>query len=162
MTRVYISIGSNIEPRRNIVAAIAALREKFSPITASPVYESSPVGFEGNDFLNLVVAFDTPCPLEDVKNTLAAMEKQFGRKDSDKGFCSRTLDLDLLLYGNMIRHDDQFDLPRAEISEHAFVLKPLSDIAPNLKHPETGQTLAQMWLEFSSPGRLRPMPLPLD
>ena len=162
MTRVYISIGSNIEPRRNIVAAIAALREKFSPITVSPVYESSPVGFQGDDFLNLVVAFDTPLSLEEVKNTLMAMEKQFGRKNSDKGFRSRTLDLDLLLYDSVVRHDNRFDLPRAEISQHAFVLKPLSDLAPDLKHPETGQTLAQMWRELSSPVMLRPLPLQLD
>lgn len=162
MARVYVSIGSNIEPRQNIVAAVAVMRKEFESITISPVYASAPIGFQGHDFLNLVIAIDTPLSLEDVKHTLMAMERQFGRKTDDKGFQPRTLDLDLLLYDNMIRHDDQFDLPRAEISQYAFVLKPLNDIAPDLVHPESGQSIAQMWQEFSDPEVLRPFPLDLD
>lgn len=162
MARIYVSIGSNIEPRQNIVAAIVEMRKDFESITISPVYASAPIGFQGNDFLNLVIAIDTPLSLEEVRKALMAMEKQFGRKPDDKGFQSRTLDLDLLLYDNLIRHDDQFDLPRAEISQYAFVLKPLSDIAPDLKHPESGQTIVQMWQEFSNSEVLRPFPLDLS
>ena len=91
-----------------------------------------------------------------------ALERQFGRKDNHKGFQSRTLDLDLLLYEDVIRHDARFDLPRAEIEQHAFVLKPLSDLAPDRMHPEVGKILSVMWQNFTNDELLTPYVLALD
>ncbi len=162
MARVYVSIGSNIDPQENIVGAVRALRKQYRCIRFSPVYRSAAIGFEGEEFLNLVTGIDTSLLLEEIKTGLMALERRFGRKDSHKGFQSRTLDLDLLLYDDVIRHDAQFDLPRAEIEQHAFVLKPLSDIAPDSVHPETGKTLSEMWQNFTDDGSLQPFPLNLD
>lgn len=162
MARVYISIGSNIDPQQNIVSAVEVLRQQHNTILLSPVYQSAAVGFEGDEFLNLVAGIDTPLTLEEIKKGLMALEKKFGRKDSHKGFQSRTLDLDLLLYNDVVRHDDQFDLPRAEIKQYAFVLKPLSDIAPDTLHPESGQSLSEMWRDFTDNGSLKIFPLDFD
>lgn len=162
MARVYVSIGSNIDPQENIVSAVRILRQQYKPIELSPVYRSAAVGFEGDDFLNLATGFDTSQTLEEIKKGLVTLERQFGRKHSHKGFQSRTLDLDLLLYDDAIRHDNQFDLPRAEIEQYAFVLKPLSDIAPDKLHPEFGQTLGEMWHNFTGNGSLQTFPLDLD
>lgn len=162
MAQVYVSIGSNIEPEKNIVGAVRALRQQYRSVVLSPVYQSAAVGFKGGDFLNLVAEIDTSLTLEQIKSALLALEKQFGRNNSHKGFQSRTLDLDLLLYDDVIRHDAEFDLPRAEIEQHAFVLKPLSDLAPDKKHPEVGKILSVMWRDFSDDGLLTPYALALD
>ncbi len=161
MAIVYVSIGSNIDPQENIVGAVRALREQYPSIRFSPVYRSAAVGFEGEEFLNLVAGIDTSLSLEEIKAGLITLERRFGRKDSHKGFQSRTLDLDLLLYEDVIRHDAHFDLPRAEIEQHAFVLKPLSDIAPDSVHPEAGKTLSEMWQNFTDDGSLQEFPLDL-
>ncbi|MFV1997189.1 MAG: 2-amino-4-hydroxy-6-hydroxymethyldihydropteridine diphosphokinase [Acidiferrobacterales bacterium] len=162
MAQVYVSIGSNIDPQINIVNAVKTLRQQYNTILLSPVYRSAAVGFEGDEFLNLVAGIDTAQTLEEIKKGLMALERQFGRKDSHKGFQSRTLDLDLLLYNDVVRHDDQFDLPRAEIEQYAFVLRPLSDIAPDRLHPESGRTLGEMWHNFTGSGSLQTFPLDLD
>jgi 2-amino-4-hydroxy-6-hydroxymethyldihydropteridine diphosphokinase len=162
MARIYVSIGSNIEPQKNIGNAVKILRQQYNTILLSPVYRSAAVGFEGDEFLNLVAGIDTQLNLEEIKKGLTALERQFGRKDNHKGFQSRTLDLDLLLFNDVIRHDDQFDLPRAEIEQYAFVLKPLSDIAPDKIHPESGQSLSTMWRNFTDNGSLKIFPLDLD
>lgn len=157
MARVYVSIGSNIEPEKNIVGAVKTMRQRYPSMTLSPVYRSAAVGFDGEDFLNLVAEIETENSLAQIKSELMDVEKTFGRKTSDKGFQSRTLDLDLLLYDDVIRHDAEFDLPRAEISHYAFVLKPLSDIAPDKVHPETGILLSEMWRNFTDKGLLSPI-----
>ncbi len=145
MPRVYLSIGSNIARERNLRSAMTALRREFGVLTVSPVYESRAVGFEGADFYNLVIGFDTDLPVDEVNAVLRGIEDAHGRfRGSDK-FSSRTLDLDVLLYGELIDHTPPRDIPRGEIRRHAFVLKPLSDIAGSLRHPETGETFSEMW-----------------
>ena len=147
MTQVYISIGSNQQPEHHIKQALALLEDAFAPIQKSPVYESVAVGFDGKNFLNLVVGFDTDMPLPDLDHVLDEIEQQCGRVRNQQRFAPRSMDLDLLLYGDMIRHDDERDIPRREISRYAFVLKPLADIAPLAVHPETGRTFSEMWEE---------------
>jgi 2-amino-4-hydroxy-6-hydroxymethyldihydropteridine diphosphokinase len=154
MPRVYVSIGSNVEREKNIRGALAALRERFGTVTASRVYECPAVGFDGADFYNLVAAFDTDESVEAVHAALAAMETAHGRTRSGPRFSPRTLDLDILLYGDLVRHDSDLDIPRDDIGKYAFVLGPLAEIAPALAHPETGVTLAEMWRRFAGPRRL--------
>lgn len=148
MARAYVSLGSNIERERNIHAAVQALREHFGALALSPVYESRPIGFEGENFYNLVAAIDTRETPEAVVAALHAIEQRLGRQRGTTRYTSRTIDLDLLLYEDLVREDPGLRLPRSEILEYACVLQPLADLAPHRRHPLTGVTYASMWAQF--------------
>jgi len=150
MARIYISIGSNIERERHIRAALTALRAQFANLRCSSVYESEPVGFQGDNFLNAVVACDTEKSVHDVARCLAEIEAQHGRARVSTRFAARTLDLDLLLYDALVVHERDIKLPRAEILVNAFVLRPLAEIAPDARHPVVGKTYAELWRDFPS------------
>ena len=145
MTQVYLSVGSNQEPRKHVPMALDAITELFSPVELSPVYESVAVGFEGDNFFNLVAGFDTELPLTELDERLDQIEQDCGRKRGEERFTSRTMDLDLLVYGDHVCHDDHWDLPRGEITRNAFVLKPLAELAPDFVHPELGLSFLQLW-----------------
>ncbi len=135
MTRVYLSFGSNIDRERNIRSGLDALAQHFPQLVLSPVYESAAVGFDGEAFLNLVVAIDTDLSVGELSALLRAIEADHGRTRGEKKFASRTLDIDILTYGDAVGVIDAVELPRDEILKHAFVLKPLADMAPEEKHP---------------------------
>jgi 2-amino-4-hydroxy-6-hydroxymethyldihydropteridine diphosphokinase len=162
MARVYVSIGSNIEREKNVRGAVRALKQRFGKLAFSRVYESRAEGFDGDDFYNLVAAFDTGEPVESVRRTLAGIETAHGRVRNGPRFGPRTLDLDILLYGDLVRHDADFDIPRGEIAHRAYVLGPLAEIAPALAHPETGVSFRELWRAFSGPKDLHPVELSLD
>ena len=147
MTQVYISIGSNIDREQMIRSCIASLEEIFGELVKSSVYESISVGFEGDNFYNLVVGFSADEPV-DLVNKLRDIEQAHGRTREEKKYASRTLDLDLLLFGNQDLHERGYDVPREEISRYAFVLGPLAELIPDEFHPTTGLTFADMWSEF--------------
>lgn len=155
MPRVFVSIGSNIEPEKNIRGAVRALRDAYGALTLSRVYESASQGFSGDNFHNLVAAFDSTESIQAVKAQLATIETAHGRTRGDRRLASRTLDLDLLLYDDAVIHRAGLDLPRADIQEYAFVLAPLAEIAPDLRHPETGESYKEMWEKFSDAPPLR-------
>jgi 2-amino-4-hydroxy-6-hydroxymethyldihydropteridine diphosphokinase len=160
---VFVSVGSNIDRRRNILSALDSLTSEFGELLVSPIYESEAVGFQGENFYNLVVAFNTDLCLDDLVARLHDIEYAHGRSRSDRKFAPRTLDLDLLTYGARVDHQSPHDVPRHEITEYAFVLRPLSEIAGETVHPETGQTYAQMWQAFNDGGqRLWRVELPRD
>ncbi|KPK56708.1 MAG: 2-amino-4-hydroxy-6-hydroxymethyldihydropteridine pyrophosphokinase [Thiotrichales bacterium SG8_50] len=148
MARVYVSIGSNIDPHQHIRGAVATLRTRFGQLALSPVYESEAVGFHGANFLNLVVAFDSDQAPQRIVDELHDIEDQHGRRRDGPQFSSRTLDLDLLLYDDLVLSDGGLELPRAEITSNAFVLRPLADLAPGLPHPQLGHSMAQLWDGF--------------
>jgi len=148
MARIYISVGSNIAREENIAKSVYALNNTFKNITKSSVYESKAVGFNGDNFYNLVVAADTDQDVPSVRQYLQKIEKQQGRLRTQARFTSRTLDLDLLLYDTQIINQEGVEIPRAEITEYAFVLKPLAEIAPNEKHPVMGVTYKALWEQF--------------
>jgi len=125
--------------------ALAAIKSEFSPVAVSPVYESVAVGFDGENFLNLVLGFDTGLSLSELADKLDQIEQSCGRKRDEERFTSRTMDLDLLTYGDLLRHDDEYDIPRNEITRYAFVLKPLSQLAPDYVHPELGVSFSRLW-----------------
>lgn len=147
MARVYVGIGSNIDREAMTRSSVKRLRDCFGELTLSPVYESEAVGFEGENFYNLVAAFDTDLSVYDVDATLTMIENEHGRDQQQPRFTARTLDLDLLLYDDLIQHAQGINLPRADIEEYAFVLYPLADIASNTLHPELGKTFHEMKYE---------------
>jgi 2-amino-4-hydroxy-6-hydroxymethyldihydropteridine diphosphokinase len=144
MTRVYVSIGSNVEPERHVAYALDALRERFGAVDASPVYRAAAVGFEGEDFLNLVAAFDTALDVEAVDVALDAIETAGGRDRSAGRFAPRTLDLDLLLFGDAVIERGSIRVPRREIIDYAFMLKPLADLAGDMTHPVNGRRFREL------------------
>lgn len=153
MARIYISIGSNIDRERHIRAGVAELRKAFDERQLSTVYESAAVGFAGDAFYNLVAAADTDKTVDEVVDTLHAIEDRHGRTRSGPRFSARTLDMDLLLYDDLIQNGEGYRLPREEILYNAFVLGPLAEIAPERVHPETGQSCQAMWAAFDQAGQ---------
>lgn len=148
MPRVYVGIGSNIEREANIRSAVQRLTEHHGPLALSSVYESPSVGFAGENFYNLVAGFDTDTPVGRLIDGLHDIEQAHGRVRSGQRYEPRTLDLDVLLYGDLVRHDQRVDIPRREILEYAFVLQPLAEIAPGLIHPETHRSMTAHWNEL--------------
>lgn len=144
MAQIFISIGSNINKAHNIRQGIASLAEILDNFVVSSVFESESVGFDGSNFYNLVCGGTTPLPVEKVTELLRQIEVENGRDRSAKKFSSRTLDLDLLTYDQLVI-DSPAQLPREEIDKNAFVLWPLAEIAPNEIHPVLNQRYQQLW-----------------
>lgn len=145
MTRVYLSLGSNIRRHLHITAALDALAREFGELAISTVYESEAVGFAGSDFFNLVVGVDTELGIAELSNCLKAIEDANGRNRSGPKFSPRTLDIDILTYGNFVGTEAGVKLPREEITQNAFVLLPLTELAPDAHHPVLGQSYIALW-----------------
>lgn len=148
MTCGYISIGSNIDKERNITAGLAALKQEFGELQLSSLYESEPVGFVGDAFYNLVVAFESKRDVYQVAEKLRQIEVDHGRPAEAKKFSARTLDLDLILYGDLIVNDAKLQIPRIDIERYAFVLEPLAEIASDLNHPVLKISYAALWQQM--------------
>ncbi|MCK5889195.1 MAG: 2-amino-4-hydroxy-6-hydroxymethyldihydropteridine diphosphokinase [Methylococcales bacterium] len=148
MTTGFISIGSNIDKEIHIPSSIAALEKQFDHIIISSTYQTEAVGFEGDDFHNLIVQFDSSLDAKSVAKLLRLIELDHGRTRDSRKYAARTLDLDLVLYGDQIIDDGRLQIPRDEIERYAFVLEPLAEIAPDLLHPISHQRYAQLWQDY--------------
>ena len=148
MVTVVVSVGSNIERDKNLRLGVAALRAEYGELQLSSVYQSRAVGFDGDDFYNMVLSFETDQPVEQVAATLREVEERYGRVRNCAKFSSRTLDLDILLYGDEDLRSQGMDIPRAEIDKHAHVLQPLSEIAPLRLHPLSKVSYQQLWQQL--------------
>ncbi|WOH39394.1 2-amino-4-hydroxy-6-hydroxymethyldihydropteridine diphosphokinase [Thalassotalea fonticola] len=147
MAEVYISIGSNIDRDVQIVVAVNALKVEFGKVELSSVYECAPVGFIGDDFYNLVAKVETDKSPAYIGELLKQLEKQQGRVDFSKKFSARKMDLDILLYNDLVM-DNPVQIPRDEIPKNAYVLEPLAELAPNMVHPLLKITYQEMWQSF--------------
>jgi 2-amino-4-hydroxy-6-hydroxymethyldihydropteridine diphosphokinase len=142
MPEVFVGLGSNIEPTTNLRWVLRELGAHFGPLRCSSVYRSPAFGFEGPDFLNMVVGFDVETEVEAVEATLSGLENARGRSRAGRTG-SRSIDLDLLTFGQRV--DAASRLPREDVLRYPFVLAPLAELAPRLRHPVTGEAVADAW-----------------
>ena len=149
MQQVFVSIGSNIDPRNNIEEARIILGNLFD-CTFSGLYETRAEGFEGNDFINSVVGFQTDLQLIELRDKLKQIEKKMGRTEIQKGMSDRILDLDIILYGDQVIEDDDFDIPSKDIENYLFVLEPLAEIAGARHHPILNNTYSEMLIDLKA------------
>lgn len=154
MAQVYVSIGSNQDRARYIRASLDALTERFGELRLSSVYESEAVGFDGDNFYNLVAGFSTDLPVGELSRLLKSIEDDNGRCRKGPKFSGRTLDIDILTYDELIGVHEGVQLPRDEILKNAFVLLPLAEIAPEVKHPEVEQTYQTLWRGYEGGQKL--------
>ncbi|MBU2223940.1 MAG: 2-amino-4-hydroxy-6-hydroxymethyldihydropteridine diphosphokinase [Gammaproteobacteria bacterium] len=147
MALIYISVGSNTNREYYIRMAEQELKAVFGELSLSSVYESDAVGFRGDAFYNMVIGAHTNLSVAECVAVFKAIEDKYGRVRGEEKFCGRTLDLDLLTYDNLVCNEP-VELPRAEIVENAFVLWPLAEIAPDLRHPVLQQTYQQLWQQY--------------
>ena len=141
----YLSLGSNVEPVRHLRDALIALRERFGAVVVSPAYRTGAVGFAGADFVNCAAIIDSDLQPQALNDWLHALEDAHGRDRSGPRFSDRTLDIDIVLFGDRVLHGEgNLQLPRPELA-HAFVLHPLADIAPEIIVPGKGRTLGELW-----------------
>ena len=148
MRRVYVAAGSNVQPRPNLQLAMRLLRNEFDDLVVSRAYSNIAIGFEGEDFINLVVGFTTALELPELLQTLHRVETACGRPRDAAKWAPRSMDLDLLLYGEVVGQFPGAQLPRPDLLRRAFMLGPLSEIAPNVRHPTEALTIAQLWAAF--------------
>ena len=145
MSTAWLSLGSNVDAEVHLPAAAAALRARFGDVVFSPVYRTPSVGFDGPDFLNAAAAIETDLDPFALNQWLHALEDAQGRVRGGERFSSRTLDIDIVFYDELVlKGPGNLELPRPEL-RHAFVLKPLADISPGYCVPTTGQSLAALW-----------------
>lgn len=148
MALVHVGIGSNVEREKNIRSGVSALCDRYSDVVISTVYESAAVGFDGDPFYNLVVRFSSGCTIDELTTQLRQIEDTHQRDRSLPSFGPRTLDIDLLLYDDMVLHQGKLQLPRGEITKQAFVLRPLAELSGELVHPLSGENFSVMWQQF--------------
>ena len=151
--QVYISVGSNVNRRKNIALALEKLANEFGVPEQSSVYESDAVGFDSAAFYNLVIGFCSAESPRDIQEKLHAIEDSCGRVRS-RELSARTMDLDLLLYADLVVDEAGLILPRSDITRYAFVLCPLAEIAGEEKHPVSGKSYAELWAAFDDPAQI--------
>jgi 2-amino-4-hydroxy-6-hydroxymethyldihydropteridine diphosphokinase len=149
---IYVGAGSNIDPVDNLRFACREIEAAFGDLELSSVYQTTPVGMQGDDFLNMVIRFSTNLSVDGVASDLERIQGLACRTPGGAQFVSRTLDLDLLLYGDQVIDSPTVTVPRADVIEYGFVLQPLLELAPDLMHPLTGLTIAEHWARFEGRG----------
>jgi 2-amino-4-hydroxy-6-hydroxymethyldihydropteridine diphosphokinase len=145
---VYVAAGSNVEPERHVARAVAELAREFPGARSSPWYRNRAVGFEGADFINLVVGFVTALPVHAVLERLHAIEARCGRQRDAPRWAPRTMDLDVLLYGELLCDEPGLKLPRPDLLKRAYMLGPLAALAPEVMHPTAHLTIGELWQRF--------------
>ena len=146
MNRIYLSLGSNIGDRaKNLARAVEALGERgVRVVRESSVYETEPVELREQDsFLNSVIEVETELSAGELMEALLAIERSMGRERRvPKG--PRVIDIDILLYGDEVVREEGLEIPHPRMAERRFVLVPLAEIAPDLRHPVGKKNAAEL------------------
>jgi 2-amino-4-hydroxy-6-hydroxymethyldihydropteridine diphosphokinase len=136
-----------VDKEKHTKAGLQGMYQAFGKLTLSSVFESESVGFEGDNFYNLVIKANTTLSIEEVCSVLKQIEQDNKRQRGEQKFAPRTLDLDLLLYGQLVT-TQPITLPRPEVLYNAFVLKPMAEIAADVIHPVVQESYANLWQEY--------------
>lgn len=145
MSCAYLSLGSNLEPVDHLRQAVEELRARFGAMELSRVYRTRAVGFDGSDFLNAAAMIQTDLSPVALHDWLHTLEDAHLRDRSGPRFGDRTLDIDIVLFDDLVlTGPGNLRIPRPDLV-HAFVLRPLADIAPTVVVPGDGRTLAELW-----------------
>ena len=150
--RVFVAAGSNVEPEKNLERACAEIRHTWPDAHFSRAWRNAAVGFEGPDFINLVVGFSAAQPLHYVIEKLRGIETNCGRPRYAPKWASRTMDLDVLLFGDLVEKTADYTLPRPDLLKRPYMLGPLAEIAPDFMHPTAHKTIGGLWAEFDRDG----------
>ena len=162
MTAVYVAAGSNVEPERHLARACAEIAKTWSDARFSRAYRNKAVGFDGPDFLNMVVGFHTTEPVEAGITLLWEIETLCGWPRHAPKWASRSMDLDILLFGARIEKTADYTLPRPDLLKRPYMLGPMAEIAPGVMHPTAGKTIGELWSEFDRAGHeMVPAPIML-
>ena len=145
MSTAWLGLGSNVNAEHHICCAIEELGKQFERVALSPAYTSAAVGFEGEDFINLVARVETEMSPLELRQYLRDLEDRYGRKRDVPKFSDRSLDIDILLYNDLVLLSPVLEIPRAEITKFAHVLKPLTDLEPDLLHPTERRRMVEIW-----------------
>ena len=144
MQTIFVSIGSNIDAESNMLLVKEHLNLLFE-VTYSGIYQTPAEGFTGGDFLNSVCKFKSDKKPNEIRRTLKSIEEKMGRTISQKGMSNRVIDLDLILYGDMLINEDGLEIPSSDIENYKFVLEPLAEIAPDYIHPMLKKTYKELF-----------------
>jgi 2-amino-4-hydroxy-6-hydroxymethyldihydropteridine diphosphokinase len=148
VTEVFVAAGSNVEPAANLRRALDELSRHYPQLRCSRAYRNRAVGFEGDDFLNLVVGFDTGEGVHEVIGRLHEAEAACGRERDALRWAPRAMDLDILLYGDLVYEEPGLVLPRPDLARRAYMLGPMAELAPDFVHPVQGRTMRELWAAF--------------
>jgi 2-amino-4-hydroxy-6-hydroxymethyldihydropteridine diphosphokinase len=149
VTQVLVAAGSNVEPLANLRRALDSIARHYPTLRRSTVYRNRAVGFEGEDFINLVVGFETDDDVRTVIEHLHEAETLCGRARHAPKWVPRSMDLDILLFGDRVCDEPGLVLPRPDLVRRAYMLGPAAEIAPDTVHPTLGVTLAELWRNFA-------------
>jgi 2-amino-4-hydroxy-6-hydroxymethyldihydropteridine diphosphokinase len=147
---VYVAAGSNVAPVENLRRALDVLDRYFAPITVSRAYANAAVGFEGDDFVNLVVGFRTGLSVHEVIERLHEAETACGRERLAPKWAPRSMDLDILLFGDLVCTEPGLTLPRPDLLKRPYMLGPAAEIAPEIVHPIERRTLGELWRDLQA------------
>lgn len=148
MVKVYVGVGTNVERLKHSRAAIDELLKLGSQLRVSTIYECASVGFESTPFYNFVIELNTSKELTEFSHALRTIELKWGRSEEAKKFQDRSLDLDILLFGDEVSLSSPI-VPREDIFKYPFVIQPLYDLAPNLVIPNDGRSVKDIWQKFN-------------
>jgi 2-amino-4-hydroxy-6-hydroxymethyldihydropteridine diphosphokinase len=149
MSQVFVALGSNIAPEARLLQAARLLRSQFPDAHFSGCYRNPAFGFDGADFLNAVACFSSDLPVPALLQVLHSIEAQCGRARDDPKWGPRAMDLDLLLYGDQVGEGAGYTLPRRDLLRRVYMLGPLAELAPQLRHPVSGDTIGELWAAFA-------------